>query len=127
MALADHGDRSAQPSNNPTRRMNELKNEFKIAAATVDAPFGESEKDRIAPREQDQLDQFITRFSRCRNTLHFMADLILNSSELADLAVENCWQEASGNLRSFESEGDFRDWIFRLLISESLSMPAGRC
>jgi DNA-directed RNA polymerase specialized sigma24 family protein len=49
-----------------------------------------------------------------------MADLILNNSEMAEHAVENCRQKASRNLPGFENEGEFRGWIFRLLISEAL-------
>jgi hypothetical protein len=47
------------------------------------------------------------RFSQCRYTVHFMADLIQNSSEMAERAVENCWHKASAseNLPGFENEG----------------------
>ena len=41
---------------------------------------------------------------------------------MAEDAVQNCWIRASRNLPSFESEGPFRSWIVRILISEALSI-----
>lgn len=41
---------------------------------------------------------------------------------MAKSAVQNCWTRASRNPPSFESEGPFRSWIMRLLISEALSI-----
>jgi DNA-directed RNA polymerase specialized sigma24 family protein len=73
-------------------------------------------------REQNQLDQFTSWFSRSRNTLHYMADLILNDSEMAELAVQNCRRKASRDLPGFEIEGEFRGWIFRVLIDEALTV-----
>lgn len=73
-------------------------------------------------RLQGELEQFDQRFSRCHNTLHFIASQILGCSELAGHAVQNCRVRASRNPRSFESEGAFCSWIFRLLITEALSM-----
>jgi DNA-directed RNA polymerase specialized sigma24 family protein len=99
-------------------------NEFKMATTTVQTPFGELKKYAPGPREREPSDQFANWFSRSRNTLHFMADLILDSSEMAERAVQNCWRETAGNPPSFASEGDFRSWIFRILINEALSMPS---
>jgi DNA-directed RNA polymerase specialized sigma24 family protein len=72
------------------------------------------------------LDQFADWFARCRKTLHYMADLILNNSEMAEHAVQNCRLKASRDLPGFESEGEFRGWIFRLLINEALKISPGR-
>ena len=55
-----------------------------------------------------------------------MADLILNNSELAEHAVENCRQKALRDLPGFESEGEFRGWIFRVLINEALKISTKR-
>jgi DNA-directed RNA polymerase specialized sigma24 family protein len=55
-----------------------------------------------------------------------MADLILNDSEMAERAVENCRHKSSRNLPRFESESEFRGWIFRVLIDEALSTSPGR-
>jgi DNA-directed RNA polymerase specialized sigma24 family protein len=56
-----------------------------------------------------------------------MADLILNDSEMAEHAVENCRQTAWRDLPGFESEGEFRAWIFRVLIDEALRISSGSC
>ena len=39
---------------------------------------------------------------------------------MAERAVRNCRFVASLNLPHFESEGDFRSWLLRLLIKEAL-------
>lgn len=93
-----------------------------MAAATLEVRFGQLKTDRPTPPEQEQLDQFANRFLRCRETLHFIAGLILGGSEMAERAVRNCWVRASRNPPSFESEGPFRSWIMRILITESLSI-----
>jgi hypothetical protein len=49
-----------------------------------------------------------------------MADLLLDNSEMAEHAVEYCRQKASRDLPDFENEGEFRGWIFRVLIDEAL-------
>jgi hypothetical protein len=51
-----------------------------------------------------------------------MADLILNDSEMAERAVQNCRRKASRNLHGFDSEGEFRGWIMRVLIDETLTV-----
>jgi DNA-directed RNA polymerase specialized sigma24 family protein len=89
----------------------------------IEGPSPRLKTDRPTWREEDQLRQYRTWFLTCRNTLHYMADLILDSSEVAECAVQNCWRRALENPPGFESEGDFRSWIFRLLINEALSMP----
>ena len=71
---------------------------------------------------REQLDEFHDWFSRCRNTLHFTACLILGSSEMAEYAVMNCRFSAIRKLRSFKSEGAFGSWLLRVLISEALSI-----
>jgi DNA-directed RNA polymerase specialized sigma24 family protein len=96
-----------------------------MTTLTIDSRTEELAEDRSTRRDK-QSDSFADSFSRCRNTLHFMADLILNNSELADRAVHNCWEKASRNAPSFESEGDFCGWIFRVLINEALVISPGR-
>jgi DNA-directed RNA polymerase specialized sigma24 family protein len=41
---------------------------------------------------------------------------------MAASAVRNCRLKASRNLPTFETEGAFRSWALRLLISEALSI-----
>lgn len=93
-----------------------------MTIATIDVPFEQRETEQPRPPEKEQLDQFGNWFSRCRKTLHFIAGVILGDSEIAECAVENCWIRASRNPPSFKSEGSFRSWVMRQLISEALSI-----
>ena len=90
-----------------------------MATVTIDTLYGPTETEVLSRKEWDQFNQW---FSRCHNTLHFVADLILNNSEMAEHAVENCRQKASWNVPGFASEGEFRGWIVRVLINEALSL-----
>jgi DNA-directed RNA polymerase specialized sigma24 family protein len=65
-------------------------------------------------------------FSRCYEPLHFTACRILGSPEGASLAVENCWLTASRNPPSFDCEGEFRSWLFRILIDEASAILQSR-
>jgi len=75
-----------------------------------------------SPASRKRFDKLDEWFSRCHNTLHFTASLILGGSEMAERAVRNCRFRAFRSLQSFESEGPFRSWLLRLLISEALSI-----
>jgi DNA-directed RNA polymerase specialized sigma24 family protein len=63
---------------------------------------------------------FDVRFWRAYRLLHFVADRILNDSERAEMAVENCWHSASVRPPHFEHQGAFRSWLVRVLIDEAL-------
>jgi DNA-directed RNA polymerase specialized sigma24 family protein len=63
---------------------------------------------------------FDVRFWRAYRLLHFVADRILNDSERAKLAVENCWHSASIRPPHFDHQGAFRSWLVRVLIDEAL-------
>jgi DNA-directed RNA polymerase specialized sigma24 family protein len=91
-----------------------------MAAAITEILFRQPNIEKLRAREQ--LDKFGDWFSRCHNTLHFTAFLILGDSERAERAVQSCWFRASRKLPGFENEGPFRSWLLRLLISEALSM-----
>jgi DNA-directed RNA polymerase specialized sigma24 family protein len=75
-----------------------------------------------SPTSRKQLDRFEEWFSRCHNTLYFTACLILGGSKTAESAVQSCRLKASRIPQGFESEGAFRGWILRLLITEALSI-----
>jgi hypothetical protein len=95
--------------------------EFRMAAATVQVPFQQFKTD--GPKSgQKQLDQLANWFSRSEKTLHFMAGLILGGAGRTEDAVRNSWIRVSRNPPICESEGVFRGWIMRILISESLSI-----
>jgi DNA-directed RNA polymerase specialized sigma24 family protein len=74
----------------------------------------------MPPTDGTEWGTFDERFPRCRRALHFLARRILPDFEMAACAVENCRLRASRNPPSFESEGAFRSWIMRLLISEAV-------
>jgi DNA-directed RNA polymerase specialized sigma24 family protein len=93
-----------------------------MAAATAEVLFQQLKTYEPMSRAQEQSDQFSNRFWRCQTTLHFIADLILGDSAMADDAVRNCWIRTSRSSPSIESEGAFRSWIMRVLISEALSI-----
>lgn len=97
-----------------------------MTTATLGVSIASLKTEQQPSRDQEQLDQFADWFTRCRKTLHYMANLILNNSELAAHAVENCRQKASRDLPDFESEGEFRGWIFRVLINEALRISTER-
>jgi Sigma-70 region 2 len=69
---------------------------------------------------------FEARFSRCHQTLHFLACRVLGSPEQAQEVVENCRITASRNPPTFESEGAFRSWLVRILIDEALAIVRQR-
>ena len=74
------------------------------------------------PTSRSQLEQFDERFSRCLNTLEYTAYLILADAKMAESAVKNCRFKASHNPPGFESEGAFRSWVLRRIISEALHL-----
>jgi hypothetical protein len=61
-------------------------------------------------------------FLRCYRSLHFTACRILGSQQRATLAVKNCCLTASRNPPTFDREGDFRSWLLRILIEETLAI-----
>jgi DNA-directed RNA polymerase specialized sigma24 family protein len=87
-------------------------------ATTTDIFFTSHETKPQASRSQ--VEKFDEWFSRCRNTLEYIACLILADSKMAESAVQNCWFKASRNPPDFESEGAFRSWVLRRVISEAL-------
>jgi DNA-directed RNA polymerase specialized sigma24 family protein len=91
-----------------------------MAAALTESLFNERKTVQLASGEQ--LHKFDEWFSRCHKTLQYTACLILGGSEIAEYAVQKCRFRASLNPPDFESEGAFRSWAVRLLISEALSI-----
>jgi DNA-directed RNA polymerase specialized sigma24 family protein len=89
-----------------------------MSTAMTEILFKQPQIQKLTSREQ--LNKFDKWFSRCSGTLHFTARLLLGGSQMAECAVRNCRLRASRNPPSFESEGPFRSWILRLLISEAL-------
>ena len=91
-----------------------------MACAITTIPSRKSEIEHLESREQsDRLDEWLLRSHK---TLHYIARLILGRSDLAATAVERCRVRAFEDSPSFEREGPFRSWIFRVLIDEALAI-----
>ena len=89
-----------------------------MACAITKTLSKRAESDQLEPREQtEKVDEWLLRSN---NTLHYIAKLILSSSELAAFAVERCRLRALEVSPSFAREGPFRSWVFRVLIDEAL-------
>ena len=86
---------------------------------TTDIFFTHETKSQTSRSEVEKFDEW---FSRCRNTLEYIAGLILADSKMAKSAVQNCWFKAARNQPRFESEGAFRSWVLRRVISEALHL-----
>jgi len=71
---------------------------------------------------EDQKQTFRIRFARCRGLLRFVASRVLDDGEEAEQAVRNCHRAAINNPKEFAYEGDFRSWLFRILIAEALQI-----
>jgi DNA-directed RNA polymerase specialized sigma24 family protein len=65
---------------------------------------------------------FCARFSRCRRLLHLVACRVLEGTESADEAVQNCFLAARRKEPEFQDEGAFRSWLLRVLIDEALQI-----
>jgi DNA-directed RNA polymerase specialized sigma24 family protein len=102
------------------RKKTDRLSDFKVAVAMAQIFFTQPERElRTA---EAQADHPAAWFSRCRETLHFTACMILGNTELADCAVEKCWLRVSRNPQCFESESLFQGWVLRMLISEAVSI-----
>ncbi len=69
-------------------------------------------------KNQEQRAEFEGRFSRCRNSLYFLAWGALGSVGEAEQAMENCYRKARSQPKRFASDGEFGSWMIRLLINE---------
>jgi DNA-directed RNA polymerase specialized sigma24 family protein len=69
---------------------------------------------------EPELPNFSERFARYQGLLYFLACRVLRGEACAIDAVANCWRRASASRQEFSSEGEFRAWLARILIDESL-------
>jgi Sigma-70 region 2 len=72
----------------------------------------------ILPEEDSA--SFDAAFSRSRKLLYLIACRVLEGSEGAEEAIQNCFFRASRNTPVFEDEAAFRSWLFRVLFDEAL-------
>src|SRR5258705_5972894 len=66
------------------------------------------------------------RAARYHRLLYFVADRVLGNPDRAAIAVENCLFWASRHFARFDDEGEFRNWLVRLALDESLAILHGR-
>ena len=66
----------------------------------------------------EQKTEFEWRFSRCRNSLYFLASGALGSVGEAEQAMEHCYHRARSQPKRFASDGEFGSWMIRLLFDE---------
>ena len=69
-------------------------------------------------KNQELREEFEGRFSRCRNSLYFLAWGALGTVGEAEEALENCYRKARLEARRFTSDGEFGSWMIRILINE---------
>ena len=69
-------------------------------------------------KNQEQRAEFEGRFSRCRNSLYFLAWGALGNVRETEGAMENCHRKACRQPQRFTSDGEFGSWMIRLLINE---------
>jgi len=70
------------------------------------------------PGNQEHRAEFEGRFSRCRNSLYFLAWGMLGNVGETEEAMENCYRKACWQSKRFDSDGEFGSWIIRRLINE---------
>ena len=79
---------------------------------------GEAGETIVISKNQELREEFEGRFSRCRNSLYFLAWGTLENVGEAEEALENCYRKARREARRFNSDGDFGSWMIRMLINE---------
>ena len=72
----------------------------------------------VISKNQGMREEFEGRFSRCRNSLYFLAWGALGNVGEAEEAMENCYRKARREARRFTSDGEFGSWMIRILINE---------
>ena len=65
-------------------------------------------------------------FSRHRDLLHFLACRMLGNTEVAEVAVQNCFRRSSRNPPRLPCESEFGSWLLRRLIEEALVLRRDR-
>jgi DNA-directed RNA polymerase specialized sigma24 family protein len=78
----------------------------------------EAGETNVISKNQELKEEFEGRFSRCRNSLYFLAWGALGTVGEAEEALENSYRKARRNARRFNSDGEFGSWMIRMLINE---------
>lgn len=75
-------------------------------------------RDELVNGKEQQMVEFEGRFSRCRESLYFLAWGTLGNVGEAEEAMENCYRKARREARRFNSDSEFGSWMIRMLINE---------
>src|SRR5260370_4688481 len=78
--------------------------------------------DPVLKSSADNWISFYVRAERYHRLLYFVADRVLGNPVRAAIAVENCLFWASRHFARFDDEGEFRNWLVRLALDESLAI-----
>src|SRR5260370_4825962 len=78
--------------------------------------------DPVLKSSVDNRISFYVRAARYHRLLHFVADRVLGNPDRAAIAVENCLLWASHHFARFDDGGEFRNWLVRLALQESLAI-----
>jgi DNA-directed RNA polymerase specialized sigma24 family protein len=84
------------------------------------------EKDIVISINHELKEEFEGRFSRCRNSLYFLALRTLGNVGEAEEAMENSYRKARRAVRRFTSDGEFGSWMIRQLINEIVEVANRR-
>ena len=74
----------------------------------------------------EQATSFEECFSRHRELLQFLACRLLGNTEVAELAVQNCFRRTSRNPPRLPCESEFGSWLLRKLTEEALLLRRER-
>ena len=88
------------------------------AGAGTGPPRLPGQRDIVSSNNQEHGAEFEGRFSKCRNSLYFLARGALGNLEEAEEATETCYRKASRQPKRFTSDGEFGSWVIRLLLNE---------
>ena len=86
----------------------------------------EAGENNVISENQELREEFEGRFSRCRNSLYFLAWGTLGNVGEAEEAMENCYRKARRDVRRFNSDGEFGSWMIRMLINEVVLVATRR-
>ncbi len=80
----------------------------------------------VLESSKDNHISFYARAARYHRLLYFVAHRVLGNPERAVIVVENCLFSAARDFTRLDHEGDFRTWLVRLALDESLAIFHGR-
>jgi DNA-directed RNA polymerase specialized sigma24 family protein len=65
-------------------------------------------------------EEFGVQLGQCRSSLRLIAERVLAGAEEVEAAVQKCYDAASDQRCRFDSDGEFRAWLARIVLNEAL-------